>query len=183
MRALPLRQRQLIAVALLLLALGLAYLLVVLPITTGFANRAAQREQLLLTYQHNLRREASIPRLRRQAERQRVAARPFMLEARSPELAREMLRERLETALLGMGADVRETNDAEAPAGWVGARVTARMGAATLAAALERLQLQPPYLIVRAVTVGADEALVTGQPAALDVQIDVAVPVRAPAAR
>ena len=123
MRALSLRQRRLIALGLLLVALMLGYLLVVSPILSGFSDRALAREQLLLTYQHNLRREASIPRLRRQAERQRAAARPFVLEARSPELAREALKERLETSLLGVGGDVRETSDAEAPVGWTGARI------------------------------------------------------------
>lgn len=183
MRALPLRQRQLIAAGLLLLALLLGYLLIVAPILSGFSDRAIEREQLLLTYQHNLRREASIPRIRRQAERQRTAARPFVLEARSLELARETLKERLENTLLAAGGDVRETADAEAPAGWAGARVTVRMELAGMLAALERMQRQTPYVIVRNLTVAADEALVTGRPSALDVQIDVVVPVRAPTAR
>jgi general secretion pathway protein M len=183
MRTLNLRERKLVAVLILLALIGLCYLLIVAPIVSGFATRAELREQLALRYAHNQRNIAGIPRLRRQAERQRGAISAFVVEARSAEAGRERIKERLQSAIGRTGGELREARDAEGRPGWARVGVSARLTLPQLTRLLAELQNQPPYLVIESLTVGADDALVTGQSSLMDVELDVSIPLRPTSAR
>lgn len=178
MRPFSLRERKLVAVLILLALIGLCYLLIVGPIASGFAARAEFRQQLGLRYAHNQRTIAAVPRLRRQAERQRAAVSAFVIEVRSIEAGREQLKQRLQQDIGRIGGELREPRDAEGRPGWARAGVSARLTLAQLTRLLAELQNQPPYLVVESLTVGADDALVTGQSSLMDVELDVSIPLR-----
>jgi hypothetical protein len=184
-RTLSPRERRMVALLILMALFALVYLAVVAPIASGFAARDARREQLLLRYQHNVRTIASIPRLRRQSEQRRAASRAFVLPAHDLESGREALKERLQRAIEAGGGEFREANDGEGEArpGWAQARATASTSLGQLTATLARLQQDQPFLVVDTLTVGADAALTTGRPSALDVQIEASIPIRPGIAR
>ncbi len=177
------RERQLIALLVLLAIIAGAYYLVVAPIVAGFNTREEMRDQLALTYLHNLRTVSAIPSLRREAEDQRSAAASFVVNAPNIEAGREWLKDRLQRAIDSAGGEFREGNDAEGRAGWARARASARVTLPQLTTALTRLQNQPPWIIIESVTVTATDAVVTGQSSTMDVEIEASIPLRAAAAR
>lgn len=183
MRTMSKRERRLLAGALLIGTIALAWLIVVAPIVNGFADRADRRAQLRMTYAHQQRTIASVPRLRRQAERQRAAIGDFALPTASLDAGRERLRDRLLQTVEGVGGDFRESVDAEGRPGWARVQASARLSLSQLTFLLDRLQNEPPYLIIDSLTIAADEAVVTGKPSALDIQLEASIPLRPAAAR
>lgn len=181
-RAISPRERRLIALLILVALLAGAYLLGIAPILDGFAARAERREQLALRHAHNLRTIATIPRLRRQAERQRSAAADFAVEARTVEQGREWLKARLSRAIEAAGGVARGGTDAEGRPGWARARMTTALNPAQVAELLGRLEREPPWLVVEALTLTAGESP-TGQPTAMDVEVEASIPLRTAAAR
>lgn len=177
------RERRLVALLILLAAIALAWLLLVAPVLAGFAERAQRREALALQYAHNLRTIGAIPRLRRQAERQRAATRGYVLDAADVEAGRELVKARLQDAVEANGGEYREGSDAEGRPGWARASAAARLSLPQLVAVLTRVRGDAPYLVTEALTVSADEAVVTGRATTLEVTIDASAPLRAPAAR
>lgn len=178
MRAMSPRERRLVAIGLLVLAVALVQLLVIAPILNGFAERQATRERLLLEYQHNARAIASIPRIRRQAERGKDTVARFALAAASPEQAHQRLRERIERVVTEVGGEFEAGEDADAPAGWVGVRTSARLTLDQLTRALARLQDEPPWLVVTALDISADQALVNGRLNPMETTFEAQVPTR-----
>ncbi len=177
------RERRLIALLILTAILVAIYYLALAPVVAGFSTRGERRDQLALTYVHNVRTISTIPNLRRGAEAQRTVSTSFVAIAPSVEAGRELLKDRLQRAIEGAGGEFRESNDAEGRAGWARARAAARLTLPQLTAALTRLQNQPPWLIIESVTVTANDALVTGQSSTMDVEIEASIPLRATAAR
>lgn len=178
MRALSPRERRLVAIGLLVLAVALVQLLVIAPILNGFTERAARREQLLLEYRHNARAIAGIPRIRRQAERQRETIARFAIDTRSPEEAHQWLRERIERVVTEVGGEFEAGEDADAPAGWVGVRTSARLTLDQLTRALARLGDEPPWLVVTALDLSADQALVNGRLNPMETTFEAQIPTR-----
>jgi hypothetical protein len=172
------REQRLIAIGLLVLAIALAWLAVVSPILDGFAERTERRERLLLEYQHNARSIAAIPRLRRQAERQGDSLSRFVLAAPDIAAARQLLRERIERVVTEAGGEFLAGEDADAPAGWVAIRAGGRMTRDQLARSLARLQDEPPWLVISALDVSADQALVNGRLNPMEVSLEAQVPTR-----
>ena len=121
MRALTARERRLVALGLLLLAIGLVYLAVIGPIVGGFVDRDAQRKQLELTLLRNQRLMAALPVWRATAEAQRKTAPRFAIDAPSEQLAVEALKERLTRLATDEGFALTGVEDlqADAPAGTV----------------------------------------------------------------
>jgi hypothetical protein len=183
MRPTSTRERRLIALLILTALVTATYFVAVAPIVAGFAARAERRAQLELRYAHNLRTIASIPALRRHAERQRAATAGFALDVRSTETGREWLKDRMQRAVDAAGGEFREGNDAESPSGWARARASARLTLPQLARVLGLLQNQPPWMIVDTLSVTANDALVTGQASPMDVELEASIPLRAAAAR
>lgn len=178
MRPTTARERRLIAIGLLVLAVALVWLAIVAPILGGFADRAERRERLLLEYQHNARAIAAIPRLRRQAERQGDQLSRFVLAAPSEPVARQLLRERIERVVTETGGEFLAGEDAEAPAGWVSVRAGARLTLDQLTRTLARLQDEPPWIVIDALDVSADQALSDGRLHSMDISFEAQLPIR-----
>lgn len=178
MRPTTAREKRLVAIGLLVLAVALVWLLGIAPIAAGFAERDARRERLLLEYRHNTRSIAAIPRLRRQAERQSEALAGFVLAAPDSAAATQLLRERIERVVTEAGGEFLAGEDADAPAGWVAVRAGARLTLDQLARTLSRLGDEPPWLVIDALDVSADQALVNGRLNPMEVSFEAQVPTR-----
>lgn len=172
------RERKIVAIGLLVAAIAFVHLAIISPILGGFAERKERREQLLLEYQHNVRSIAAIPRLRRQAERQRDALSRFVLAAPTQPAATQALRERVERIVTEVGGEFLAADDVDAPAGWVGVRASARLTLDQLTHALARLQNEAPWLVVNGLDVAADQALINGQLNPMEVNLALAIPFR-----
>lgn len=182
-RTLTTRQSQAAALLILLALLAFIALVIVGPLVSGFYERAAQRRQLALQYSANERNIAAIPRLRRLAEAHEQSLGDFVLTAPDAASAGEALRQRLQTAIITLGGEFRGGEDIPAPsAGQAATRITARISSSQLNLLLVSIQNSKPFLTITALVIGADEALVTGQASALDVQIEASIPYR-PAAK
>lgn len=182
MRALSLRERRLIAIALAVLAVALVWLLVVAPLLNGFAKRATERETLSAAYQRNSRLINAIPAQRRRAERQSALKDSFFLGAPNANLARDRLRERLRKEFTQAGGVVSAVQDVPSPAGSARAWVQGRMTLHQLQVMLWTLDNSPPYLITESLRISADKALETGRLDILDIRLEASVPTL-PAAR
>lgn len=177
-RTLSSGQSRAIAVLILLSLIALVALVIVGPLVSGFYEREAQRQQLALQYSANARNIAAIPRLRRLAKEHERLLGDFVVTAPDAASASEVLRSRLQTAIVSLGGDFRGGEDILAPAGQAATRITARISAGQLNALLANLQNSRPFLTITALVIGADDALVTGQISALDVQIEASIPHR-----
>lgn len=182
MRPLSARERRMVAVLILLALVAAVHALVVQPILDGFAARAAERARLQLRYVHNLRTIAAIPRVRRQAERDRAALAGYLADARTAEAGREALRERLRRAVAQTGGTIEGSEDAEGRPGWARIRATLRIAYPQLVALLAQLQRQPPWLVIEGLSITAQEGAPGAMPL-LDVDLDVSVPIRTAALR
>jgi hypothetical protein len=182
-RSLSPRQSQAAAVLILLALLAFLAFVIVGPLIAGFQERAAQRDQLALQYSANARNIAAIPRLRRMAEAHEHLLGDFLLDAPDAASAGEALRQRLQTAIVALGGEFRGGEDiASTDNGRAAVRITARLSEGQLKQLLASAQNSKPYLSITTLVIGADEALVTGQASALDVQIEASIPYR-PAAK
>lgn len=183
MRPVSARERRLLALLILIGIVAAIHFLVVGPILANFQARADRSDRLALTYTHNVRTIATIPRLRRQAEAARAATASFVAAVPNVDAGREWLKERLQGAVEGAGGTFREGGDAEGRPGWARARAAARMTLPQLTAALARLQNQPPWLVVETVSLSAGNTIVPGQSPVMDVEIEASIPIRPAAAR
>lgn len=176
MRTLSARERKLVAVLLLTGALALLHLIVIGPIVDGFRERTERREMLVRQYQANQRLVDSMPRLRRWAEQQRSSLRDFVLGAANPAAASVALQERLQNQIEASGGELRSVEETTASEGLAGARASARMTLDQLTRLLNELQNRPPYLNVEALSVAADQALISHRLDILEVSLEVSVP-------
>jgi len=183
MRSLSTREQRLVALLVLVALVALAYFAVLAPLFGGFAERAAQREQLARQYQGNLRKVAAIPRLRRLAATRIAAGADYALRAADSAEAGEILRARVQTAALAAGGEFLSGEDVAAPAQTAVVRVTLRLTYAALLQLIETLENSRPYLTITSLAIGSDEALVSGQGSKLDVQLELSIPFKPAAAR
>lgn len=176
MRPLSRRERRLIALGLLAAALALAWLAIVRPIASGFAERQARREQSMAEHARNQRLIASIPELRRIAEQRRGIAHVHAIAAPDAEQGGEILRERLEASVDASGAQLRGSESVEAPPGWVRARVSAAMPEPRLVQWLARLSSTPPYLALESLSIGTAPDGARSPSQQLDVTLEASLP-------
>lgn len=176
MKPLTVRERRLVAIGILVAVLALAWLGVVQPIVAGFGARAERREALIAQYGQNERLIGRIGRLRRAAEESRALRRDYAIDAPSAEQAGERLKERLEASLAKAGGELRATESAEAPAGWVRAGASAVVTNDQLVKWLAALANEPPYLAMESLTISADRALNSNHLDLMDVQVEAAIP-------
>jgi general secretion pathway protein M len=169
------RERKLLAVGLLVLAIAALWLAVASPILNGFAARAEQRRNLLAAFQRNQRLIDAIPAWRAEAEGHKRSASAYAIVAASQIEAQEQLRQRLAAALTGDPASPPSVQDMQSdlPSGWIGARADAALTATQLYAGLRRLQSEEPYVVVESLSINADRAFHTGQAGPLDVRLEI----------
>ncbi|MFZ0267900.1 type II secretion system protein GspM [Caulobacter sp.] len=179
MRTLAPRERKLIAVGLLVLVVGLAWLLIAAPVLAGFQARRDEREALVGAWRRDQHLLQAIPLLRAEALDQRRTGRDFKISAPSASQAAEALKQRLNATLTASGGQVSGLQEvrADIPAGWVSARADARITLTQLDDSLRRLQNDKPYLVVEYTLVGADRP--QSQYGSLDVRLQVSALVRA----
>ncbi len=176
MRPLSSRERKLIAVLILVLAVSLVLTIVIGPVVSGFTERAARREALVQTFHANERRIGSLNALQAEAERQPGQMRALLLAAPDADEAGEALRERIETAAQDAGGDIKASEAVPTEQGWARAAIDARMSHAQLATLLARLNALKPALAVDSLTVIADDALTNTRSDLLDVRLEATAP-------
>ena len=173
MASLSIRERRLVAIAILCGLLALLIYGVVMPVIDGFSDRAARRAALGETYVRDERAVVQLASVRRAAEAQRRDAGRFRLQGASPTLAADALKDRVGAAVIAAGGDLRSVEDVAAAPGFIRVRADARMVNAQLAAFLGAIERSEPLLVVETLTVTADQAFQTGRASPLDIRIEI----------
>jgi Type II secretion system (T2SS), protein M subtype b len=176
-RTLSARERRLIAVLILAAVLAAGWLLIVAPVVSGFSEREARRGALRQQYQTNQRIIGSIPRLRRQVERQRDSLGSFAVTAATPAAASLSQQERTQRIIENAGGEARTVEEVEATASDVRVRASALLSLDQVAIVLSRLQNEPPYATIEALDIAADQAVISGKLEPMEVSFEVSVPV------
>lgn len=176
MRRLNPRERRLVAIALLLAALVLPYLLIVAPIVDGFSARAAERAQMAQQLEHDRRMLGSVGVWRARAQAQRLDRASYALAATSPAAASEAAIQRVSASLQAVGGKVRSVREQPGSAGQVHVRAEAQLSLTQLAAVLKVVGNQKPCIVVEGLSIAADQAAAAGRLSPMDVRIDLAVP-------
>jgi general secretion pathway protein M len=180
---LSLRERRLVALALLTALLALVLYAAILPIIDGFSDRAATRAALLQTFERDERAVVQIASTRRAAEAQRRDAARFHLQGASAAVATDLLKERVAAAVAASGGDLRAIEDVAAASGSLRLRVDARLTTGQLTALLASLQRGEPLLVTETLSVAATQAFQTGRSGPMDVQLEISGSYPAPAPR
>ena len=176
MRALTRRERQLVAILILVAAVSGFLALIIRPIVEGFAARDRQREMLAQVFHANERRISSVGVLQHQAEAQGAEMRRRFMVAPDPDEANEMLRARIEAAVLAVGGDVKASEGISSEDEGARAAIEARMPHAQLPRLLDLLNQMRPAIAVNAMTVIADEALGNAKSDIIDVRLEASAP-------
>jgi len=179
MRPLEPRERQIVAVGILVLALVVVWYALVDPLIGGFIGRAEERSDLLAAYQRNQRVLSGISNWRQESDEQTATQAQYAITAPTKVLAAENLKQRLTRLAAQTGGSV--TSMSELPAqgeNWVRVRADLQLTMTQLNKSLSRLENEAPYVVVGYVSVVADRALQTGHLATMDVRIEVSAPVR-----
>lgn len=175
-KALSLREARLVAILVTLALIALVWIAIVSPILGSFTQRAQQRTELVARLAANDRTIAAIPSLRRAAQAHDAALTQSAIAAPDTAAATGMLRDRLQAALVEAGGAFRGAEDLPPLAGRVTCRLRARLSPDQLTRFLASVQNARPALVITALTVGAEDALVTGSTSNLDVQLEASVP-------
>jgi hypothetical protein len=174
--ALTARERRLVALAILVAALALIVRGIIMPIGSGFSDRAETRRQLAIEYARNSRIIAASNRLVRTATRQKTELTAFALRAPDPAAGGIALQERLQAAVEAAGGEFRNAETRPGTGDQLRARLDASLTLPQLTTVMARLLNTAPYLTIEGFTLGADAALTSSSAGPLEVQIDVAIP-------
>lgn len=174
------RERKLVAIGLLVLALAIAWFALISPVADGFVQRAQERRNLLATYQRNQRLLDAMPVWRAQAEAQKRGAAGYAIVAPSQAQGQDQLNQRIAAALTFDGAPPPTAQDlqADVPAGWIGARADAQLTLPQLVAGLRRLESEVPYVVVERLSISGEQAFHTGRAGPLDIRLEVSAAFR-----
>ena len=180
MRPLQPRERQIVAVGILILVVAIVWFGLVQPIIGGFIARAEERSDLLAAYQRNERVLTGIAVWRTKADEQKDTQAQYAIVAPTKVLAVENLKQRLNRTVANVGGTVQAISElpAQAPEGWVRVRVDLQLTMSQLYKSLNRLENEAPYVVVGYVSVVADRAVQTGHLATMDVRLEISAPVR-----
>ncbi len=163
------------ALLILIAVLVAADLGIVQPLLDGFADRAAARTQLTARYVANARLIGAVPRLVREAGRRDVALARYVAPERDAGAASDMLRQRVQAATSAVGGTFRGSEDVAGSPGTVVTRTSLRLTAPQLDRLIALIENGRPLITISALSVGAEDALVTGRATDLDVQIEVSL--------
>lgn len=176
MRALTASERQVVALALLALALMLAWALIVAPVRQGFRDRALQRESLLLTYARNERVIAMTRGYRLALREQRRTAGVYAIAAPGETEAAAALRERVLSLARAAGVGSASASETAAEDGWVAVRADLQLTLGQLETLLRALQNGRPPAIIRTLNISAERAAAAGQSDLIDARLEAAAP-------
>lgn len=183
MNSLSPRERKIVAIGILVGLIALVWFVLIVPVTAGFAARSAERALLTARFAGNERLIASIPRLRNAIESRKADFKNFRTEGESFAAVTEALKERLGAQVAASGGELRAMQEVSDRPGWARAWVEARMTLPQMIATLEKVQNQPPYLVVNSLTISADRALQSGKLDLMDIRIEASSPASAPKPR
>jgi len=180
MRPLQPRERQMVAIGILVAVVLIFWFGLIQPVIGGFISRAGERSELLDTYKRNERVLAGISTWRAQADQQNMTATQYSIVAPTKVLAAESLKQRLTRLANTVGGSVQNMAElpSEGPDGWVRVRADMQLTMSQLYKSLNRLENEAPYVVVGYVSVVADRAVQTGHLATMDVRVEVSAPVR-----
>jgi Tfp pilus assembly protein PilO len=179
MRPLGPRERQVVALGILVLAVVIVWFGLIQPVIGGFIGRAEERSELNQTYARNAHVLAGISKWREEAEQQQATRSQFAITAPTKVLAVENLKQRLSRMAVAVGGSVQSVSELPAEEdGYVRARVDMQLTMSQLYKSLTRLENEAPYVVVRYVSVVADRAVQTGHLATMDVRLEISAPVR-----
>lgn len=179
MRPLQPRERQIVAVAILIAMVVVLWYALIDPVVGGFLGRAEERSTLLTTYQRNERVLAGIDRWKDEQDEQTSTASQYAIVAPTKVLAAENLKQRLTRLATASGGSMQSVSELPAQGeGWVRVRADMQLTMTQLYRSLGRLENEAPYVVVGYVSVVADRAVQTGHLATMDVRIEVSAPVR-----
>lgn len=179
MRQLQPRERQIVAVGILVAALAVLWYGVINPVIGGFIGRAEERSDLVAAYERNERVLSGIGNWKQEADAQTTTQSQYSIVAPTKVLAAENLKQRLNRLANMLGGSVQSVTELPADGeGWVRVRADMQLTMSQLYKGLTRLENEAPYVIVGYVSVVADRAVQTGHLATMDVRVEVSAPVR-----
>jgi general secretion pathway protein M len=169
------RERRLVAVGLLVLAVAGVYLLILGPVVGGVFERAQQKRDLRETYVRNSRLIGALPALRAAAEAQRASSPRFAQPAQNEIIAAEALKERLQRIAVDEGFTVRAIDDlqADAPQGAVKLRADLTLTLTQFYETIRRLQNEDTYVVVDYTAISADRSYGANRLEPLDVRLEL----------
>jgi general secretion pathway protein M len=172
------RERKLIALGILVAAIAALWLGLILPIAGGFAARAHERQDLLMSYRHGQRAMAGAAVWRAQAAVQRRDAGRWAILAPSSALASQALKQRLTGLIAAEGGQLKSVEDVQAdvPQGQVRVRADLQLTMSQLTSSLKRLESEDNYVVIESVTVSADRAFQTGRAGPMEVRLELSAP-------
>jgi general secretion pathway protein M len=176
MANLSVRERRLIALALLVAVVASLWYGLVNPLLDGFAARAAEREQLSDDRARQLRLLGSVGVWRARAKRQQSTLDAFALRAPSAGAAADAAKQRLLAVVAAEGGTVKTLREEPGPAGMVRLRAELQLTLTQLSASLRVIENQKPYVVIEKLSITADQAVVSGRLSPMDVSIDLALP-------
>jgi general secretion pathway protein M len=179
------RERRLVALGLLVLAVAVFYLAIVQPLVGGFFDRAQQKSDLRDAYVRDQRMIAALPSLRAAAEAQRASQPRFSLVAPNEALAAEMFKERLQRIAADEGFTVRALDDlqADAPQGAVKLRADLTLTLTQFYETVRRLQNEDAYVVVDYTSISADRSYGANKLEPIDVRLELEAAWRPSASR
>lgn len=176
MNALTGREQRLIAIAILIALVAIAWLGIARPLISGFSERAEERQRLIAIHQRNEMLVARAPTWRRQLQQQKRDGAGFAITAPNSTLATDILKERIARAINRHGGVTRAIQEGPAPSGQVRARADLELELSQLNAVLEQLQNDQPLVVVESLSIAADRAFQSGRLSPMEVRIEVSAP-------
>jgi hypothetical protein len=176
MSGLSLRERRLIALLLLVLAIAAAWYVIARPIVDGFAARAAEREQLADERGRGQRLIGTLRFWRAQAARQHATAAAFAMRAPTADAATELAKQRLLSVILAQGGVIKAIHEQPGAPGEVRLRAELQLTLTQLTSSLRLIENQKPHVIVEKFSISSDQAAAAGRLSPMDVSIDLGFP-------
>ena len=169
-------ERRLIALGLLALLLAALWFFLAAPIARGFAERAAQREQLTDELLRGRRLIGSRAIWWNKALLQRADADQFGMIAPTASAAALQATDRIAAAIQTSGGVLSSLREQPSGPGETRLRVEGRLDLTQLVTSLKLIEDQKPFVIIEGLTVAADPTAAAGQLSPMDIRIDLAVP-------
>ncbi len=183
MTTLSLRERRLIALALLLLLITILLFGIIAPVIDGFKSRSIERDQYYSQMAHNDRSISNLPIWRRQANEQKKSVGRFALQAPTRTAALDIFREEMSQFFVKSGAIVRSAQELPSSDSWLRLRIDGQMSLTQIVDCLRRLQQSPRITVVDAITISADRAFTSGRLSPMDIRLEISIPYSSAPAR
>ncbi len=183
MKTLSLRERRLIALAVLLLLLCFLLFGIITPIIDGFKSRSNARDEYYSQMARNDRSIGNLPIWRRQVNDQKNTATRYTILAPTRSAAVDMFRENMLQFFVKSGTVVRSTQEIPSSDSWLKLRIDSQMSLTQIVDCLKRLHMSQKIIVVDAITISADRAFTNGRLSLMDVRFEISAPYTSPKTR